>query len=112
MGGPSEDVGQRVAVRSDGQLTVSGMFTGTANFGGTPLSAATANSRESFAVDLDGMTGAVTSVRSVGEAVVHDIATSAQSLVVGGYFVSSIMALNQKLTCDGPADGYVLVFKR
>jgi hypothetical protein len=111
MGGPSDDTGRRVAARSDGQLTVSGVFVGTANFGGTPLSAATATSGASFVVDLDGMTGAVTSVRSGGGAV-HDVATSAQSLVVGGDFGSSIMALNQELTCDGRADGYVLVFKR
>jgi hypothetical protein len=112
MGGPSYDSARHIAVRSDGQLTVSGMFTGTANFGGTLLSAATATATELFAVDLDGMTGAVSSVRSMSVGEIKDLATSAQNLVVGGVFSSSLTALNQKLTCDGLADGYVLVFKR
>ncbi len=111
MGGPSADAGRRIAVGPDGQLTVSGGFVGTANFGGIPLSAATAISLGTFAVELDGMTGAVTSVRPVS-AGVNDIAASAQSLVVGGFFTSSFTALNQNLTSDGPSDGYVLVFKR
>jgi hypothetical protein len=110
MGGPSGDGGRRVVVRPNGQITASGVFTGTANFGGILLSAPTAGA---FAVDLDGVTGVVSSVRSVeGNAPIMDIATSAQSLAIGGYFYSSITALNQTLTSDGRIDGYVLVFKR
>lgn len=110
MGGPSGDSGSRVVVRPDGQITSSGNFTGTANFGGILLSAPTWGA---FAVDLDGVTGAVSSVRSVeGNAPIMDMATSAHSLAIGGYFYSSITALNQTLTSDGRVDGYVLVFKR
>jgi hypothetical protein len=106
------DNGLRAAVRSDGQATVSGIFSGTASFGGTPLTATDPNMPDPFVVDLDATSGAVLSVRSVGGAQIDDIATSSQSLVIGGSFDKTITVLNQKLTSDGLADGYVILFKR
>ena len=106
MGGPLDDGAERVAVRADGQWTISGGFAGTANFGEISLSGG-----GHFIVDLDGPTGAVTAVRSVGT-IINEVVTSPQSLVVGGYFTSPLTALNQTLTPDGDADGYVLAIKR
>ena len=111
MGGPSSDGASHIAVRADGQLTVSGGFTGTADFGGTVLSPTPPYGGGVFAVDLDGSTGTVSSVRSLGAAL-SELATSTWGLVGVGYFTSPITVLNQRLTPDGGADGYVLVLKR
>jgi hypothetical protein len=106
MGGPSDDRAERIAVRADGQWTISGDFAETAKFGETSLSGG-----GDFVVDLDGPTGAVTSARSVGSTI-YNLDTSSRCLVVGGHFTSPFTALNQTLTPDGEADGYVLAIKR
>lgn len=106
------DNGRRLAIRSDGQVTASGIFSGTTDFGGTPLTSTDLNTPDPFVVDLDGTSGAVLSVRSVGGAQINDVATSLGSLAVVGSFDSSITVLNQKLTGEGLVDGYVILFKR
>lgn len=114
MGGPSGESGTHVAVRSDGQASMVGTFTGTANFGGTMLT--TNEDYDPFAVDVDGSNGAVLSVKSVGgtgrdEA--HDVASSTDSLMFAGSFGGSINILGTTYTAMGSAlDGYVVRFKR
>lgn len=112
MGGSEKDSGERIAVRADGQVTVSGVFSGTASFGGMSLTAAGTNRSDPFVVDLDGTSGSVLSVRTVAGANVNDMATSAESLVLGGSFDMPITVLDQQLISTGLADGYVVLFKR
>ncbi len=112
-GGTMEDIGLHISTRSDGLVSVAGTFFGSADFGGTTL---TSNgSADPFVIDLDGNTGAISSVMSAGgpgrdEA--HDIASTADSLVFAGSFSSSIVILGQTFTSMGGLDGYVARFKR
>ncbi len=113
FGGNTGESAKHLSTRSDGQVSASGIFTGTVSFGGTSL---TSNGDyDPFVIDLDGSNGAITSVKSVGgvsrdEA--HDVASSADSLVFAGSFASSITVLNQTYTSMGGLDGYVIRFKR
>jgi hypothetical protein len=112
FGGRSGDHGDHIAVRSDGQITVAGLYTGTADFGGTDLPST--GDIDPFVVDLDGTTGAVVAVKSVGgtnrdEA--NDVASSAESLVFAGAFSANITILGQQFTARS-LDGHVVRFRR
>ena len=112
-GGLQEDIGQHIATRADGQISVAGTFIGSADFGGTTL---TSNGDvDPFVIDLDGTTGAISAVKSAGgpgrdEA--HAVASTADSIVFAGSFSSSIVILGQTFTSMGGLDGYVVRFKR
>lgn len=114
MGGPSSEVAQYVSVRADGGIAVSGLFSGTAEFGGTSL---TSNGDiDPFVVEVDGASGDITSVKSVGGASrdeAHAVVTTGDSLVFAGSFGGSIVMLGDTYTAIGSAlDGYVIRFKR
>lgn len=112
-GGTTTDEGMHISTRPDGQITVAGIFAGTSNFGGTTI---TSNGdTDPFVIDVDGSTGAVVSVKSVGgisrdEA--HGVASTADSLVFAGSFANSITVLGQTYTSMGGLDGYVIRYKR
>ena len=113
VGGGSQESAQHLSVRSDGQITATGLFAGTVNFGGSSL---TSNGDfDPFVIDLDGSNGAVLAVKSVGGSSrdeAHDVASSIESLVFAGSFASSIVVLGQTYTSMGMLDGYVIRFKR
>jgi hypothetical protein len=110
MGGMSQDGGRRLAVRSDGVVTVAGQFAGTADFGGMSLTGSPVS--DHFVVDLDASSGAALSVRSVTGTRISDIASSSESLVMGGTFGVPITILGQQFTSTGTWDGYLVLFKR
>ncbi len=114
MGGTSGDVGQHLSIRPDGQVSLTGTFAGTANFGGTSV---TSNGDiDPFLVDLDGLTGVISSVKSAGgpsrdEA--HDVVSTSDSLVFAGSFTGSIVVLGTTYTTMGSnLDGYLARYKR
>ena len=114
FGGTGIDSGRHVTARSDGLITIAGLFNSQpAKFGGTSVNSN--GDFDPFVVDIDGSTGAVTNVRSLGgtnrdEA--HGVASTAETLVFAGSFGISIDVLNQTFTSMGGLDGYVVRLKR
>lgn len=109
------DSARYVSTRSDGLITVAGNFKGTVNFGGTSLTSNGATNYDPYAVDIDGSTGAITSVRTIGGSSnddVLDVVSTAESVVFGGSFADSMEVLQQTFTSMGTRDGYVIRYKR
>jgi len=113
IGGTSQDSGQHLSIRSDGQISVAGLFAGTVNFEGTTL---TSNGDfDPFVIDLDGASLVGLSVKSVGgvsrdEA--YDVASTSTTLLFAGSFASSITVIGQTYTSMGFLDGYLVRYKR
>ena len=107
-GGTGEDKGRAVAADAAGNVWVTGVFSGTANFGSTNKTSSGA--KDAFIVRLSDVNGSLQVVKTIGgagEDAGNAISALADGAVVAGEFNQSVVFGSQTLTSAGKTDIFV-----